>query len=73
MFKVVQGIPALLESVAVGWSAHQGDVPVLVLVHGDAHHSLELGRERVQDVGQRSIEVMLSIIQRLAAETTWVA
>ena len=59
--------PVLFKSVAVGRRSHEGDVPVFVFVHGDAHDALELGREWMQDVRQRSVEVVFAVIQRLTA------
>jgi hypothetical protein len=68
IIKVHSGVlPILLQPVAVGRRAHQRDVSVLVLAHGHAHHALELWRVGVQDARQRAVEVVLAVVEGLAA------
>ena len=54
--------PVLFEPVTVWGRSHQGDVPVLVLVQGHAHDTLELGCVRMQHQRKCSVEIMLAIV-----------
>ena len=61
-------IPILLQAVTIWWRPHQRDVSVFILMHGDTHDALELGRVRLKNAGQSTVEAVLTVVQRFAAE-----
>ena len=61
-------IPILLQAVTIWWRPHQRDVSVFILMHGDTHDALELGRVRLKYAGQSTVEAVLTVVQRFAAE-----